>query len=217
MAAMIEQYRHFVEISSTVNNICKAQDFTEQGSGVDFQTGEEFQWALLNDGHGTHSCIDFIREIPLAKKAEFIGSLSPVDAFTTYIDQSGCVLMNESSGATMIIVKIYHDRAVCISIGDSTVTVFKDGALVYKNPGHNCANPAEVGRVNGLGFKIVPASNIRILAPNMIEPCSALYMLFPGESSSSGRRLACTQALGHNSLTGYLPEIHTIQFDQGSN
>lgn len=210
----ISELTHTVTITSTVQQLCKKQDFTGQGEGIDSETGETFKWAILNDGHGSDACINIIRSIPNAKLAQLIGSPFPVQALAQYIDDSHKIFKWESSGATVVIVKVYQNRAVCLSSGDSQVTAFKDGVMIYQSTEHNGFNPEEVKRVEEMGFRIIKSSNIRIVAPTMIEPCSSFYMVFPGEDNY-GRRLACTQALGHNSMTGYCPEVKTIAFEPG--
>jgi len=206
-----------VKIDMATRQLCKGQDYVEHGHGFDTETGEKFDWALLNDGHGSHSCIQFIRDIPKEKKAELIGTTCPVEAFAEYIDQSGCVGKDESSGATVVIVKFYSHCAVCFSSGDSRVAVFKDGVLEYLSKEHNCYNPEEVDRLKAKGFSIstTPDTNSKMVAKNQLAVADSVYAVFPGKEAG-GRMLACTQALGHNSLTGYAPEIKSIIYSTGS-
>jgi serine/threonine protein phosphatase PrpC len=192
MASMMMNSIYKVEIETAVRQLCKGQDYVEKGHGVDSDSGEEFDWALLNDGHGSHSCIRFIRDIPIEKKAELIGTGNPVEALAEYIDTSGCVRKDESSGATVVIVKFYSDRAVCLSSGDSQVAVFKNGELEYLSKEHNCHNPEEVDRVKAMGFSIStqPNTNSKMVAKNQLAVADSVYAVFPGEEDDgSGTRV----------------------------
>jgi len=210
-------YGYAVKIETATRQLCKGQDYVEHGHGVDVESGEEFDWVILNDGHGSNSCIRFIRDIPIEKKAKLMGTADPVEAFVLHIDSSGCVEQYESSGATVVIVKFYSKYAICFSSGDSQVAVFKDRKLEYLSKEHNCHNAEEVTRMTNMGFKVSTDrnTNSKMVSKNQLVVTDSVHMAFPGKNDD-GRRLACTQALGHNSLTGYAPERKCIIYEPGS-
>jgi len=203
---------HTVTISSAFEQMSKGQDYVCNGKGVDSHTGEEFEWALLNDGHGTNTCIQFIRSIPIEKKSELMGTLEPIHAFAKHIDDSRKIHPWDSTGATVLITKCYKDRIVCLSSGDSQFMVFKDGDLIHISKEHNTSNQEERQRIIEKGYKIEPSSAFKLLSESTMTSASAEYIIFPNDQ----RKLACTQALGHNSRTGYFPEKIVIPLEGGS-
>jgi len=189
----------------------KGQDYCCTGAGRDVDTGEPFRYIMVNDGHGTDSCIFFIRGISDSKKAELLGSRDPVEALAKHITDSGCVSRGESSGATLVLVKLYADRAVCLTCGDSKLVVFKDGALLHETVEHDGFNEEERARVTALGVTFEKSSNFRLLSENLMTAAPSLYCLF-----GDGNRLAPTQALGHNSKTGYKPSVYVVPYEADS-
>lgn len=195
---------HDVSMSHAVEQMTvKGQDYVCQGTGINTITGENFQWTMLNDGHGSDTCIKFIRSIRQEKKDELISSPEPIEALAAYIDKNAFILPRESSGATCVIVKCYPTRVECISAGDSQFLVFKNGELIYTSKEHNCKNEAECQRLTKKGYGFIPSKNIKLLSENTLTMAESGYVSF-----LDGAHLACTQALGHNSKTGYLPETY---------
>jgi serine/threonine protein phosphatase PrpC len=202
---------HDVSMSHAVEQMTvKGQDYVCQGTGADSITGENFQWIMLNDGHGENVCINFIRTMSQEKKNELISNRQPIEALAAYIDKNAFILPRESSGATCVIVKCYLTRVECISAGDSQFLVFKNGELIYTSKEHNCKNEAERQRLTEMGYGFVPSSNIKLLSENTLTMAESGYIRF-----SDGKQLACTQALGHNSKTGYNPETYEFPLLEG--
>jgi serine/threonine protein phosphatase PrpC len=202
---------HDISMSHAVEQMTeKGQDYVCQGTGTDQITGEKFIWTMLNDGHGSDTCINFIRSIPQEKKDDLIGNLDPIHAIADYIDKNACILPRESSGATCVIVKCFKDRVECISAGDSQFLVFKNSELIYTSKEHNCQNEAERIRLTEKGYDFITASNIKLLTETTLTSVESGYACFP-----DGTKLACSQALGHNSKTGYLPETYTFPLATG--
>jgi serine/threonine protein phosphatase PrpC len=202
---------HSATLSFAVEQMDKGQDYVCSGAGTDVLTGESFQWMMLTDGHGTHSCIEFIRSIPTEKKSELLGQAEPVQAMAEFIDASGSVGLWEETGSTVVIVKIYADRAVGISSGDSQFIAFKNDHLEHVSPEHNCKNEAERTRIAGRIRGYEASSNIQIVEETVLAPMVSEYALFKPIG-----KLASTQALGHNSRTGYAPHVHVVSFEPGS-
>jgi serine/threonine protein phosphatase PrpC len=202
---------HDISMSSAVEQMTeKGQDYVCQGTGRNPRTGEQFEWIMLNDGHGENTCINFIRSIPQETKDELIGNASAIHALADYIDRNALIPKWESSGATCVIVKCYKDRVECISAGDSQFIVFKNGELIYVSKEHNCQNEDERQRLTEKGYSFIASQNIKIVSETILTSTESGYACFP-----NGSRLACTQALGHNSNTGYDPETYSFPLSAG--
>ena len=202
---------HDIFMSHAVEQMTfKGQDYVCQGTGADPITGEKFQWTMLNDGHGDDTCINFIRSIHQERKDELISVAHPIEMLAEYIDQTAGIQKYQSSGATCVIVKFYKNRVECISAGDSQFLVFKNGELIYVSKEHNCKNEAECQRLTEKGCKFVPSKNIKLLSETTLTMVESGYVQFP-----DGMQLACSQALGHNSKTGYNPEMYEFPLSPG--
>lgn len=198
-------------ITSAIEQMCKGQDYICNGDGKDAISGQPFQWVMLNDGHGSDSCINFIRSIPDLKKSELIGHPDPIASLVQYIEDSGCVGQNESSGATAVIMKKYSDRVECINCGDSQFVVFKDDDLIHISKEHNYKNKSERARLFEKGIGFVPSKTVKFLGDGKLMGDYSEYVAL-----TFNNRLACTQALGHNSKTGYAPDKFVLRFETGS-
>jgi serine/threonine protein phosphatase PrpC len=198
-------------VSMAVEDMCKGQDNIRNGSSIDIETGELFEWIMLNDGHGTNTCIYFIRSITNEKLSELMGKSDPIKAIAEHIDKSTIIRTYESSGATAVIVKIYSDRAECINCGDSQFIVFKDDAINFISAPHNSSNESEKKRILDMGLQFVPCRNIKVISEHVMTTVPTEYVLFKDLN-----KLACSQALGHNSKTGYAPDKHIVKFEEKS-
>jgi len=213
MSAFQEQLieTHNIEIDMGLAQLCKGQDQTYVGEFVDEETGEEGKWAMITDGHGSNTCINFLRKITQEKLNEIISKSSPVETMAKYINDNARITKYESSGATMCLVKIYKDRILCINCGDSRVTVYKNNQHVFLSKEHNSFNINERRRIEASypGVKIDRTTNIKIISENKMIGIVGEYIDFP-----SGTRLMTSQALGHNGNTGYAPDYETIYYDE---
>ena len=211
MSNFISEQSHSILITSAIEQMCKGQDYICNGDGKDAITGDPFQWVMLNDGHGSNSCINFIRSIPDLKKSELIGHPDPIASLVHCIEESGCVGQYESSGATAVIMKKYSDRVECINCGDSQFIVFKNNELIHISKEHNFKNQSERARLfeKGIGFE--PSKTVKFLGNGKLMGDYTEYAIL-----SYNNRLACTQALGHNSKTGYAPDKFVLNFESGT-
>jgi serine/threonine protein phosphatase PrpC len=201
---------HTITTDFAVQQMSSRQDYVCSGTGVDSETGESFEYTMLNDGHGGDFCINYIRRMSLEEKAECIGSPDPIRALVAKIDGSGCVPMHRSSGATAVILKCYADRAQVITCGDSQAVIFKDGEVIHVTQEHNSTNQEERVRVTANDkYFFVPSSSVRLVSETEMELVKAEYLSLP-----NGSMLACTQALGHNSITGYAPTSFTFVYEK---
>ena len=105
-------YTHNIEIDMGLVQLCKGQDQTYSGVFIDEETGEEGKWAMVTDGHGTNTCINFLRKIKQEKLNEIVGKQSPVETMAKYVNENAHIQKMESSGATMCLVKIYKDNKI---------------------------------------------------------------------------------------------------------
>jgi serine/threonine protein phosphatase PrpC len=196
---------HTVTIQESVDQLSSGQDQTAQGV---FNDGETGQWAMVTDGHGTNTCITFIRSISQDKLNEIVSKTNPVEELADYINLHAGVGPLESSGATMCLVKVYADKIVCINAGDSQAAVYKNENLEFITAEHNPSNLMERERLDKLpGFSYLSSNNIQIISPTQLRGTVSQYACW-----SSGPRLATTQALGHNGRTGYAPDVTTIYY-----
>ena len=202
---------HIVEIDMGVAQLCKGQDQTYSGVFIDEETNEEGRWAMITDGHGSNTCINFLRSIKQEKLNEIVSKSCPVETMAKYINQYARIGKYESSGATMCLVKIYRDRIVCINCGDSRVMVCKNNEPMFLSKEHNSFNMNERRRIEACypGVKIDKATNIKIISETKMIGIVGEYIEFP-----SGTRLMTSQALGHNGHTGYSPDYETIYYDK---
>jgi len=211
MAQIIEQPTFSVSVTTAIEQLRSGQDYICKGNGKDVFTGELFSWVMLNDGHGTDSCINFIRSIPEEKKSEIMGTEEPIHTLVQHIEQSAGISIYESSGATAIIVKIYADRAICINCGDSQFLVFKNEELIHISKEHNSNNEKEKERIIGLGHRFIPSKGIKVISETEMIQVYAEYAIFHEKD-----QLGTTQALGHNSKTGYAPDTFIVNFEKDS-
>lgn len=203
---------HSIKIEHAVVQMSKGQDYVCNGNGINPISGEKFQWIMLNDGHGTDSCINFIRSMSIEKKTELISQSDPIRAIASYIDTSWCVTPFELSGSTAIILKCYKDRAECITCGDSQAIIFKDGKIMHITKEHNYTNREERIRIiNDMGYGFTSSNGIKIVGEFELEHMNTEYVNF-----NDGKMLACTQALGHNSKTGYNPSTFIFKYEENA-
>ena len=202
---------HVVSIGESVEQMCKLQDQSYSGNFVDDDTGEIGKWAMITDGHGTNTCIRFLREIPNDIMSRFIGTNNPVITLSKYVNNRAGIRIYECSGATMCLLKVYSDRVVCFNCGDSQAAIYKNGKLEFLSVEHNWFNPREKQRLYMMyqNIRFIQGNNIEVASENKLISAYSEYACFP----YSNIRLALTQAIGHCGRTGYAPDITTIHFE----
>ena len=190
----------------SILNLDKGQDFGLCGKGINSK-GEEFDWMLGCDGHGSDFIINLLRSLNwniLMKKDDTLQEVINI------ITRSG--RQYESSGATYMEAKIFKDRIETCSVGDSKIMVFKDDKLCYENTEHNLFNPSEKERlqqrIDGRSITVKDVPTIpHILTPHNITTQTKHYYTFCDIYT-----LAMTQSLGHNNITGIVPERKVIPY-----
>jgi len=189
----------------------KGQDFACSGETVFLETGESIRYIGVMDGHGSDSCINFIRRLPDTKIQEIMGNKCPITALQHLIGKENVVGFSESSGATMCLARVFSDHVECLNSGDSQAVVFKNGKVEFISEEHNTSNKKERSRLAD-EFRIsgyLISRNIRMVAENKLEPLPSEYAEF-----KNGITLATTQALGHRNTTGIRPDRTVIEYGQ---
>lgn len=194
-----------------VEQMSSGQDHTWSGTTIDSITGEEIDYLIIFDGHGSNSCINFIRSIPKEKRDEIAGAFCPNTSLYKYIMNKNVVSIYESSGSTMCMVRRYQDRIECINTGDSQLVVFKNGKIEFISVEHNCSNAAEKLRLleEHRCSVFSPTHNIKMVSKDKLVGTKSEYANF-----AIGGQLATTQALGHNGKTGIRPDKTVIPYNE---
>jgi Protein phosphatase 2C len=194
-----------------VEQMSSGQDHIWSGKTLDVITGEQVDYLIIFDGHGTNSCINFIRSIPKVKRDDIAGAFCPITTLFKYIIDQKVVRETESSGSTMCMVRRYEDRIECINSGDSQLVVFKNGKIEFISVEHNCANVAEKQRLaeERRCFNYYPTNNIKMISKDKLVGTMSEYANF-----TIGGQLATTQALGHNGKTGIFPDKTVIPYNE---
>ena len=199
---------HAVDINSKINQLSKKQDYIITDQAIDKETGELFNWSVVFDGHGTDDCIRFIRNIPMDIMTDFIVSDRPIENLAKYINDN--LKLHVSSGSTMCLIKIYQNRIVCINCGDSQAAVYKNGKLEFITEEHSFKNEKENARLaNNVTY--IPSYDIEIVDDSTLISVYSEYI----EWNEDYTKLACSQALGHNGITGCAPDTVVIPITPG--
>lgn len=199
---------HSFKITSKINQLCKGQDHIYIDDTYDL-SGEKCSICIVFDGHGDDKVINFIRSIPKDVMNKLLIGPKPVETLANYINENVVYSKNSSSGSTMCMVKVYSNRIECINCGDSQVAIYKNGSLHFMSKEHNYKNLKERKRLalsDNVNF--VESGNIKMINTNTLISVYSEYIEwnFPNRYL----KLACSQALGHNNMTGYEPDYTTI-------
>jgi len=189
----------------SILSLDKGQDFGMCGKTTTIK-GEEMEWMVGCDGHGTDHIINILRELNweyiMARDDSLKLVLDIIDSHWKQCPGSRYA----SSGATYMEAKIFKNRIETCAVGDSKIMVFMDDKLCYENTEHNIFNPLEQVRIQHRIIKtnvVVPF----VLTPSNITGVTKHYHVF-----EDGTNLAMTQALGHNRITGIQAERKVIPF-----
>ena len=201
---------HAIDINTSINQLSKGQDHIITDQSIDLETGEVFNWAAVFDGHGSNECIDFIRKIPSSTMNDFIVSNTPIQLLYEYINEN--LKSIQSSGSTMSLVKFYRDRIECFNCGDSQIVVYRNGNIKFISKEHNYLNKNERNRlVDDVTF--IPSMNIKMTNKDTLVSVYSEYI----EWNEDLTRLACSQSLGHNGITGCVPDKTIIPITPNDN
>ena len=198
---------HSFKITSKINQLSKGQDHIYIDDTYDL-SGEKCSICIVFDGHGDDKVIDFIGSIPKDKMNKLLIEPNPVETLANYINENIVYSKNSSSGSTMCMVKIYANRIECINCGDSQVAIYKNGSLHFMSKEHNYKNKKERKRLSSDNVNFLESGNIKMINANTLISVYSEYIEW--DLPSRYMKLACTQALGHNNMTGYDPDYTTI-------
>jgi serine/threonine protein phosphatase PrpC len=200
---------HIVLTTECIEQMSKGQDFTCSGKTVFSETGEQIHYACVMDGHGSNSCINFIRSLPKTKLDELMGTTCPIRELQALIDKESALHIRESSGATMCLVRRFSNHIECLNSGDSQLVVFKNDIIEFISEEHNSNNEKERARISRLFdfIRFEDALGIKMVASNKMISVKTQYAVF-----SNSTKLATTQALGHHGITGISPDRTVVEY-----
>jgi serine/threonine protein phosphatase PrpC len=185
-------------INGATRALGKGQDF------VAFGKGAGFDWGILLDGHGNDSYINLMR------RQNWQSIMTTENPWQTLHElmQSVDFANSKQSGCTLLMLRAYSDRVETLSVGDSGLTIYKNGAMVYKSTEHNSKNKSEVERLKSRNVHFMESYKVPFMvSTNSMHMKKPDYTVF-----ENGDIIAPTQTLGHCNITGYSPEIHTEYF-----
>ena len=205
---------HTVKIETAVKQLYKGQDYVEMIETVDRSTFEPFKAAILCDGHGSNTVPQMI--------TRFAGQAVSADSPCVELQKLVCEahkLGSEQSGSTAIYAKVYQDRVIIESAGDSTVIVAQwnedeqEWEKVWQNESHKWSNLVERERLQERSPLLYAeaAYSLQVMSHDTICQIPSTYVCVRG----SMRKLAMTQAIGHDDIFGVVPSRVEIPFVQG--
>lgn len=188
-------------ISTSVRALGKGQDIVFSGET------KMYKWGVLMDGHGSNAFRDLLLTFPWD---DIMSSVRDPEEHLMELIEQRKHTYGKDSGATLLMMKAYPDRIETISIGDSEIAIWKNGALSYKSTPHNRRNPLEVDRLSTMNVHYdIPQYPVPVIATSMkMQARKGEYATF-----KDGTRIAPTQAIGHNGVTGFASERHVEFFD----
>jgi len=207
-----EKKSHNVFISEHVEKMYKGQDETFVGKYID-ENGEEFDWCMIADGHGSDFCIDILRNIDKQHLNDIISKPNPINVLSEYINaEFKNKRYNYTSGSTACLVKCHANYIEVINCGDSQAAIFKNNELVLITEEHNWKNKSEKERLQNLYKNILfkPSIDIKIVGEHDLMGVYSEYIDYPDRRTY----IACSQALGHNGITGCSPSTSTVYFNE---
>ena len=188
----------------------KKQDFALSGRKL-YKNSEDTNpcdWISVFDGHGDDVFINMMRSIN--KFQDIIAEDEPMDALVTHLKK---IPLYKVSGSTGLIVKIFKDEIRCWSVGDSQVAIFVNGQQVYISCPHNMKNPLEQERLaERIKIGIVSIDKHSNLLPQSITKTTMIPKSGEYINHSYRVRLAMSQALGDDWVTGIAPEKFVYKF-----
>lgn len=133
-------------------------------------------------------------------------SVDPINNLLSVIDMLIPYHIQLNCGSSFLLVKIYKNKIETFSIGNCRALILINDEIKYFNNIHDATNINEVKRLKN-NFKISYKKKISII--NDEEVIISNYSIFVFKN----RCLNISQFLGYNSLTGYNPEINTINYN----
>ena len=157
------------------------------------------------DGHGTSKCVNVLRTLDYAQVAK--DPLQIINALdnTSYYNSGSTMNFTTVQVGEKIVVTNYN-------AGDSECLIFVNGRLVFESVSHTLNRPGE--RMRLLPF----LSEVRPVTPAWAPiPTSAMRMTVHRSdicNFNTGESIVPTMALGHNNMTTFEPDVHTLRFEK---
>ena len=186
-------------ISGAIKSLSKGQDF------IAFGEEEEYEWGVLLDGHGKNAFIQLMRQ---ENWREIMTSENPWETLKLILALKK-FSYGYGSGSTLLMMRAFSNRIETVSIGDSQIVIYKNQNLVYKSIPHKSDNVSELERLSNRRIRYVDSDNSKMISSKKFRVKISKYTIF-----ENGTKLAPTQAIGHNDITGYLPEMHVEYFTE---
>lgn len=204
---------NFGQIGQFIIGLGKNQDaiFSGESILITNDISEKFYYAVVIDGHGTNFFVDFLRTVDWNRIVSSVNFEDELKLTLNNFYVNYGKYYYGRSGSTLIIMRAFSNRIETISIGDSTVIIYKNGNIAYKNEQHTIDNVFEFERLKKLNT--YATSSFEGVSP-VIKNSQELY---PKKNCynhfTDGVMIAMTQAIGHNGITGFLPERHVELYD----
>jgi hypothetical protein len=193
-----------------IEGLGKNQDIAFCGETKFADSSKDYYWFVGCDGHGKR---DKYNIIEILKNFDWNSIMSQGNSLDVLLDKIKTInYYNEYSGSTYYEAKIFKNRIEICNVGDSGICVFIDKKMVYSTTSHNLSNDSEVERLKvriQSGDVIVDTCEI-----TKMKDTSTLHFVEGEYYSFDGHRLALTQSLGHNNITGISPERKIIYFTE---
>jgi serine/threonine protein phosphatase PrpC len=183
-------------------SLCKQMD-KRQDMGV-HGIYEKGYYIGAFDGHGTNACIQLLRTLDYSIIAN--DPLKIIDCMETDVS-----LYNSGSTMNFTTIEVRDDIIVTnYNAGDSECMIFVNGTLVFESVSHTLHKPGERERLRPFLAEFRPItgawSPIPLSEKRMSVQRSDICNYKTGES------LVPTMALGHNNMTDFVPDVHTMRF-----
>lgn len=221
-----------IYFDSKIAGFYRDQDFCRIGCGYDHADIDgdgdlydtSFQYIVVCDGHGENDSYNkYFR--PILNEMDFpvlLRGVTPVESIIQYVEsKSFDIPQYFHNGATLSIAKIYNNDSVitvkCYNMGDSRCRVFLNDQLVYANIPHTIMSESEQNRLQARfecrNISVHPSSKNVIIDEDTIVREKSMrlhfrspHMLWPAI------RMIPTQCIGHNNVTGSMPDTFEREF-----
>jgi serine/threonine protein phosphatase PrpC len=206
------------QMTSDIKQLDSCQDSVFTGSIV-LEDSTRIDWGIITDGHGSTIALDndkmtyerkpylkFKQAFDALDHAAIILSDDPVTLIHQLIPDN---LYPVNVGATLIMFKVVDNRVEFFSIGDSSIRMYVNGSLVYKNELHKISSEKERLR---LKTQNIPYHINKDKAPLILDE-DHMIMEDADRISFATFALSLSQSIGHHSKTGFEPEKKTIEFE----
>jgi len=188
------------------------QDFAFCGRTLaeESETNEAYDWFYGGDGHGGNAVVNLLRSLDpptvMAKRDSLRYIQDQIEPHKTY---------HRSSGSTYYEARVFSDRVEVTLSGDSQIAIMIDGKIEYISTPHNMKNPLEkerlAQRMQLRDVWMTDSGNVaKILAADKITLRESEYVHF-----ANGDKIAMSQSLGHQNVTGLMPEKFTLPLQPG--